>query len=123
MFGRGTTRPLGRLVILGCLLVLLGVPGCRSDPERDRLMKEEYPAYPALVKQAVDEGYVLYGMTQAQVYLALGPPYCKAQDRYQGKAVEAWMYPPNEGFACTRAANKVFFENGAVIGWKFINTR
>lgn len=112
-----------RLALLPCLLLVLLWPGCASDPERTRLMTEQYPSYSEEIKRAIDHGYLLYGMTADQAYLALGRPFCKAPERYENKTVETWMYPPDEGFPCTRASNKVYLENGSVIGWKFLYTR
>ena len=106
-------RPVTLLVIALCLLT-----GCFSDKERERLMKEQYPSYPELIRRAIDGGYVARVMTYDQVYLALGPAFCKTPTVYQGKKVETWMYPPDEGMPCSRARSRIYFENGQVIGWQ-----
>lgn len=111
-------RLLSMIVLTLCFLA-----GCSWDKERERLMKEQYPSYPELVKRAIDGGNVMRGMTHDQVYLALGPAYCKKPTQYQGKKVETWMYPPDEGMPCTHARNKVYFENGEVIGWDLMQSR
>lgn len=105
------------------VIALCFLAGCSLDRERARLMKEQYPAYPQLIKRAIDDGYVTRGMTHEQVYLALGPAYCKTPAHYQGKKVETWMYPPDEGMPCSNARNKVYFENGEVIGWELSHSR
>jgi hypothetical protein len=113
------TLRLASLIVLGlCLLA-----GCFADKERERLMKEQYPSYPELIKRAITGGNVMRGMTHDQVYLALGPAYCKTPTLYQGKKVETWMYPPDEGMPCTNARNRVYFENGEVIGWQLAHSR
>jgi len=117
------TTPTRRLLAQGCLLLLLSSGGCAADPERARLMNEQYPGYSEAIKRAIDQGYLLHGMTYDQAYLVLGAPHCKAPDQHEGKTLETWMYPPNEGFPCSRASNKVYFEKGAVVGWKFLYTR
>jgi outer membrane protein assembly factor BamE len=109
--------------LLVCSVLVLLLAGCAFDPERTRLMNERYPSYPEEIKRAIDHGYLIYGMTADQAYLALGPPHCKAAERHDNKTVETWMYPPDEGFPCTRASNKVFFDKGSVIGWKFTYTK
>jgi outer membrane protein assembly factor BamE len=113
------TLRLASLIVLGlCLLT-----GCFADKERERLMKEQYPSYPELIKRAIDDGYVTRGMTYDQVYLALGPAYCRTPTYYQGKKVETWMYPPDEGMPCARARSRIYFENGQVIGWESPQSR
>ena len=57
------------------------------------------------------------GMTQNQVYLALGSPVCKKEVRDQGRPVQVWLYPPIGRDACITADFRVYFENGVVTTW------
>ena len=100
------------------LLIAWAVPllsGC--DLERSRLMKDEYPSYSDGMRRIIDQGAVMRGMTQDQVYLALGSPVCKKQVQDQGRRMEAWLYPPIGRDACITADFRVYFENGVVTTW------
>lgn len=104
-------RTLSLLVVSLLLLV-----GCES--ERDRLMRDKYPAYPGNIKHAIDHDYVIQGMDQEQVYLAIGNPICKKTITYQHRHVEVWAYPPGGDDPCSTAEYRVYFENGVVTEWK-----
>ena len=109
-------RPL-RLVSL-LLVVFFIFGGC--DPERSRLMKENYPTYPDRIKRAIDLGYPLHGMDHDQVYLVFGEPICKKTIQHKGRAVEVWLYPPGGKNPCSTAELRVYFEDGAVTDWQTV---
>lgn len=114
-------RNLCHLVILFrvVLAMLTFVAGCAS--ERDRLMREQYPSYPEAIQQAIDKRYLVHGMDQEQVYLALGPAICKKTIEHKGRPVEVWLYPPGGRDPCKTAEFRVYFEKGAVSGWETFN--
>lgn len=85
--------------------------------ERRRLMKEEYPSYPERIRRAIDRNSVMRGMTEEQVYLALGSPVCKKDIQREGRPVRVWLYPPIGRDACITADFRVYFEGGQVITW------
>jgi outer membrane protein assembly factor BamE len=90
--------------------------GCGG--EHDRLMKEKYSSYPAIIKHAIDRGYPIAGMDYDQVYLALGEPVCKKTIEPKGRPVEVWLFPPGGRDPCTTPNFRVYFENGLVTGWQ-----
>ncbi len=100
------------------LLAVLLLAGCSS--ERARLMKEQYPSYSDQVKRAIDNGYLLRGMTQDQVFLTLGEPVCKKMIKADGRDLEVWMYPPSGRTPCTTAQHRVYFDTGVVDSWKLM---
>jgi hypothetical protein len=105
------------------LLIGLLSAGCVSDPERDRLMREQYPTYSAIIRKSIDAHYPAHGMTRDQVYLALGKPLCRTMAIHEGKKKETWMYPPGGAFPCTSAQYRVYFDDhGLVEGWKHVST-
>jgi len=91
--------------------------GC-ADQERERLMKEKYPAYPQDIKLAVDGGYLLVGMDRDQVFLVLGAPMCKKTIEHKGKPAEAWLYPPGGQEPCRTAQHRLYFEEGRLLEWE-----
>jgi hypothetical protein len=93
----------------------LVLSGC--DGQRQRLMTEQYPSYPEGVRWAIDKGNILRGMTEDQVYLALGSPVCKKDVEDEGRTVTVWLYPPIGRNACITSAFRVYFEQGAVTTW------
>ncbi len=105
-----------RLLLLNSLFLFATVlTGC--DLERGRLMTEEYASYPQGVQRVIDRGQIIRGMTQDQVYLALGTPVCKTERQDQGKPVQVWLYPPIGRDACVTAEFRVYFEKGVVTTW------
>lgn len=105
-----------RLTLLNSLFLLIPVLlGC--DLEHFRLMKEQYPSYPEGVRRAIDRGTIMRGMSQNQVYLALGSPVCKTEIKDQGKPLQVWLYPPIGRDACITADFRVYFEDGIVTTW------
>ena len=107
------------LRLLSLLLVAVIIfGGC--DPERSRLMKENYPTYPDRIKRAIDLGYPLHGMDHDQVYLVFGEPICKKTIQHKGRAVEVWLYPPGGKNPCSTAELRVYFEDGAVTDWQTV---
>ena len=97
------------------IVVLVLQVGC--DADRSRLMRDRYPSYDASIKRAIDKQYLVHGMDQEQVVLALGDPMCKKPFEFKGKSVEMWLYPPGGLAPCTTAEFRVYFERGAVVGW------
>jgi hypothetical protein len=93
--------------------------------ERQALMRERYPTYPPAVQEAITHGQVLEGMTPEQVYLAFGVTLCKQSSYYQGRQMLVWAYEPNPftgrpaagTYNCNRASQRIYFENGRVVGW------
>lgn len=101
------------------LIVAVLLAGCST--ERSRLMKEQYPSYPDAVKQAIEQGYVLRGMTHDQVFLTLGEPICKKTIRHNDRDLEVWLYPPGGRVPCASAQHRIYFDNGVVESWKFMD--
>lgn len=112
----------------GCLVIFLVLAlfltGC-GLAQRQALMRDKYPYYPEHIKKAIDGKYIVEGMDYEQVYLALGPTLCKSSSYYKGRYVEVWSYEPNPftgkpsggTYDCLRARQRVYFENGRVVGW------
>ncbi len=103
------------ILIKSLLLLAVVLSGC--DTERHRLMTDQYPSYPEGVRWAIDKGNILRGMTEDQVYLALGSPVCKKDVDDQGRPVTVWLYPPIGRNACVTSQFRVYFEQGAVTTW------
>ncbi|MDL1888662.1 hypothetical protein FBQ96_03595 [Nitrospirales bacterium NOB] len=102
------------------ILVATAVSGC--DGDRHRLMTDLYPSYPEGVRWAIDHGKILRGMTQDQVYLAMGAPVCKKEQERAGKLLQVWLYPPIGRDACVTSAFRVYFEEGLVTTWDRFTT-
>jgi len=102
--------------VLWLFVGLLVLGACQT--ERDRLMRENYPGYPAVVQQAIDRGALMRGMTHEQVFLALGEPLCKKTIQPNEKPIEVWLYPPAGRDPCLVADTRVYFEDGVVSRWK-----
>ena len=102
---------------LGWCLLVLTISMSACDGQRQRLMTEQYPSYPESVRWAIDRGNILRGMTEDQVYLALGSPVCKKDVADEGRTVTVWLYPPIGRNACVTSAFRVYFEQGAVTTW------
>jgi outer membrane protein assembly factor BamE len=100
---------------MNLLVCALSLSAC--DGHRQRLMTEHYPSYPESVRWAIDKGNILRGMTEDQVYLALGSPVCKKDVTDEGRVVTVWLYPPIGRNACVTSAFRVYFEQGAVTTW------
>jgi outer membrane protein assembly factor BamE len=81
-------------------------------------MRESYPSYPIAIRQAIDRGGLIRGMTHEQVFLALGEPLCKKTIQPNEKPIEVWHYPPGGRDPCLHADTRVYFEDGVVSGWK-----
>jgi outer membrane protein assembly factor BamE len=107
---------MGSALLLALLAVLVAVTGC--DAQRDRLMKEKYPAYSDSIKRAIDHNNIVRGMDQDQVYLALGEPMCKKTVAREDRDVEVWLYPPGGRNPCNTAEFRVYFEQGVVTDWR-----
>ena len=105
-------RGKGVAVLIAALVTLTG-----CDAERDRLMKEKYPAYSDSIKRAIEHNYLVRGMDHDQVYLALGEPMCKKTIERNDRPVEVWLYPPGGREPCRTAEFRVYFEEGAVTEW------
>lgn len=106
------------------LFIILVLTGC-GMAQRNALMRDKYPYYPEHIKNAINGKYIVEGMDQEQVYLALGLTTCKTTSYYKGRHVEVWSYEPNPftgkpsagTFDCLRATQRVYFEDGKVVGW------
>lgn len=98
------------------LAALFFLTGCESA--HDRLKKDKYSSYPEAIQRAIDKHYVVYGMNQEQVYLALGQTICKKTIEHNGRPVEVWLYPPGGRDPCNTAEFRVYFEKGVVSGWE-----
>jgi hypothetical protein len=104
------------------LIILL--TGC-GIAQRQALMRDRYPYYPEHIKRAIDESKIVEGMDSEQVYLAIGVTLCKSSSYYKGRSVEVWAYSPNPftgrpsggTYDCPRATQRIYFENGRVMGW------
>ena len=101
------------MLLMTCAAMVLSA----CDSERSRLMRDEYPSYSEGVKRTIHRGTILRGMTQDQVYLALGSPVCKKDVQDQGRPMQVWLYPPIGRDACITADFRVYFENGVVTTW------
>ena len=101
------------MLLMTCAATVLSA----CDSERSRLMRDEYPSYSDGVKRTIDRGTIMRGMTQDQVYLALGSPVCKKEVQDQGRPRQVWLYPPIGRDACITADFRVYFENGVVTTW------
>lgn len=111
---------LRQVFLNGCLLLTILLSAC--DGQRQRLMTEHYPSYPESVRWAIDRGSVLRGMSEDQVYLALGSPVCKKTVEDEGRPVTVWLYPPIGRDACVTSAFRVYFEQGSVATWDYFKT-
>jgi len=111
-------NPLSR-VICPCCFLLLALTIAACDGQRQRLMTEHYSSYPESVRRSIDKGNILRGMTEDQVYLALGSPVCKKSVDDEGRSVTVWLYPPIGRDACVTSAFRVYFEQGAVTTWDY----
>jgi len=99
--------------------VALALPiGC--DIQRERLMREAYPAYPDAIKRAIAHHALRRGMDRDQVYLSLGEPLCKRMIERGGRPVEVWLYPPGGREPCATAEFRVYFEQGQVTDWRTV---
>ena len=105
------------LSLVAATAIILTVSLSSCDGQRSRLMTEQYPSYPEGVRWAIDKGNILRGMTEDQVYLALGTPVCKKDVEDEGRTVTVWLYPPIGRNACITSAFRVYFEQGAVTTW------
>ncbi len=114
------STPLKWILPTGFLLLALSIAAC--DGQRQRLMTEHYPSYPDSVRRSIDKGNILRGMTEDQVYLALGSPVCKKSVDDEGRSVTVWLYPPIGRDACVTSAFRVYFEQGAVTTWDYFKT-
>jgi hypothetical protein len=103
------------IFLTGLFLVAVWMSGCSS--ERSRLLHEEYPSYSEGVRWAIDRGRVQRGMSQNQVYLALGSPVCKKGVDEKGRILTVWLYPPIGRDPCVTADFRVYFEAGVVTTW------
>lgn len=112
----GSGPLLAAAVMLGAVLLLTSA--CAGDRERERLMKEKYPAYPEDIKRAIDQTYLMVGMDREQAYLVLGEPMCKKTIERSGKEVEAWFYPPGGTDPCRTAQHRLYFEGGRLQEWE-----
>lgn len=119
-----TPRIFGLLIASICLIF----SGC-GIAQRNALMRDKYPYYSDNIKKAISSGYLVEGMDQEQVFLSFGGTLCKSSSYYKGKNVEVWSYQP-DGFTgrpaggtydCLRAVQRVYFEDGAVVGWDNIS--
>ena len=117
-------RIFGFMITLSCLILA----GC-GIAQRNALMRDKYPYYPDNIKKAISGGNLVEGMDQEQVFLTFGGTLCKSSSYYKGKTVEVWSYQP-DGFTgepsggtydCLHAVQRVYFENGAVVGWDNIS--
>ncbi len=112
-----------RKLCLVIILLLFSI-GC-GLAQRQALMRDKYPYYPDHIKQAINGRYIVEGMNQEQVYLAIGITLCKSSSYYKGRYAEVWSYQPEPftgkpsggTFDCLQARQRVYFENGRVVGW------
>lgn len=106
------------------ILVIIFLSGC-GIVQRQALMRDRYPYYPDHIKTAIDGKYIVEGMNQEQVYLAIGATLCKSSSYYKGGHTEVWLYqanpftgkPAGGTYDCLRATIHIYFENGKVVGW------
>lgn len=113
-----------KLSLLVLFVIILFLSGC-GIAQRQAFMRDKYPYYPEHIKQAIDNGRVIEGMNQEQVYLSLGVTLCKSSAYYKGIQVEVWSYEPNAftgkpsagTYDCLRARQRVYFERDKVVGW------
>ncbi len=108
-----------------CLAVLLFLAGC-GYLQRQAIIREKFPHYPESIKRAIEEKRIVERMSQEQVFLALGVTLCRTNGYYNDRAVEIWAYEPDFAsgqpvagtFRCSKATQRVYFENGLVVGWE-----
>ena len=116
-------RPWVRDGVLVLILICLG--GCSAaESQRQALMREKYPSYPEHIKQAIDSGTLVKGMTQEQVLLAIGRTPCVNSRSLKGKIYDSWAYKldPATGKLivperCHEGRQAVVFENGYLTEW------
>jgi hypothetical protein len=112
------TSPGSAACQLLALVAVLLFAGCSA--ERSRLMKEQYPSYPDAVKRAIEQGYLLRGMTHEQVFLTLGEPMCKKEITAGSRKLEVWLYPPSGREPCATGQYRVYFDKGLVESWRML---
>jgi hypothetical protein len=112
-------KKISLLLLMSLFLINCGVV------QRQALMRDKYPLYPDNIKKAIDNRYIIKGMNQTQVYLALGTTLCISSSYYKNKQIIVWAYSPDPitgkpmsgTFDCYRARQRVYFENREVVGW------
>jgi outer membrane protein assembly factor BamE len=107
------------------VLVLACLGGCSADEsQRQVLMRGKYPSYPEHIKQAIDSGTLVKGMTQEQVLLAIGRTPCVNSRTLKGKTYDSWAYQLDQQSGklvvpshCSLGRQAVVFENGYLTEW------
>jgi hypothetical protein len=110
------------------ILVAIGLNGCTATL-KETLMRDEYPSYSDTVKNAINNGQILEGMTENQAYLAMSNSKiygyrCVTYNYYKGRFVKTWSYQ-KKVFAlvnqtesdCAASTYFIYFINGKVVGW------
>jgi outer membrane protein assembly factor BamE (lipoprotein component of BamABCDE complex) len=110
------------------ILLVLCVAGC-SETQQEIAMRDKFPSYPEEIKDAIKGGYLVKGMDQDQVLLALGPTSCVATRSAGGKTYASWAYmldtstykiiEPPRCFESEFKPYTVYFENGRVTQWDY----
>ncbi len=118
--------PLTRMIVV--IFVAIAVSGCTSNL-KETLMRDEYPSYSDTIKNAINNGQILEGMTENQAYLAMSNSKiygyrCITYSYYKGRFVKTWSYQ-KKVFAlvnesennCAASTYFIYFINGKVAGW------
>ena len=121
-------KSIEKIILVLIVLAILSLSAC--DYRKRQLMENEYPFYSEHIKQAIKEHRLIIGMTEDQVYLALGPTFCVSTGNYNGMRVKVLGYTWNPLNALSSgtpimgttnwldAKYRVFLRDGSVVGWE-----
>jgi len=86
-----------RTISLGLLLILIAPAGCATlnahdDMARRTLYLDAHPALPAAMRDAIESGRLLTGMSRDMVTAAVGWPDQRSAVESPGAVMERWVY-------------------------------
>lgn len=93
----------------------------RKEQERQTLLQNYFSSNPDLkigIKDAMERGTIVRGMTERQVWLSIGYPYRKNTTVGAYGTHEQWVYRPKSFLDRTRY---LYFENGILDSWQEID--
>lgn len=103
-----------------CLALVSCSPPSQVRPVSTPAMAIPRPAH---IRDAIQRGEVIVGMTPHDVTEAWGGTGCAFRDRFEGRDAEGWAFgrAPNGELVgitdCSQALVVVYFINGQVAGW------